>query len=123
MIKPLTRQSAISRVEKGVRFLDKEFGRSSWLHSIHLESLDMSATASCVLGQTFPGHFSEGMDRLEELYGSDVDEARFGFNVRRSLLDGNHEQKQQHEFDMLAAVWSMKIKKYRAAISKAEKII
>ena len=51
-------------ITRGVEFLDNEVGSEEWLLHINPELLDVRSGNSCVCGQVFQRHYSEGMERL-----------------------------------------------------------
>jgi len=63
-------------VARGVKFMNKEFGRY-WLRTIRLDELDMNSCSNCVLGQV-DTDFSY---TVEGLGMSDEDITKYGFDL------------------------------------------
>jgi hypothetical protein len=95
----MTNTAIKRRVAKGVRFLNKEYGRS-WLRKIDPEALALEESTACLLGQ-LEGNYCVGRDDL----GLSEDEARsLGFN-----LDAGHTD----SFDTLTRTWKDSIVRLR----------
>lgn len=74
---PLSRQ-----ITRGVRFLNREYGRS-WLRNIRMETLALEEGTACVLGQ-LEGDYTQAL----EVFGQDAAWARkHGFTTSSDVDD------------------------------------
>jgi hypothetical protein len=55
-------QKMIEHVQRGIARLSEKY--PDWEYGIQLDKLDMSSVCSCILGQLFPGGFTEGVNGL-----------------------------------------------------------
>ena len=89
-------------VLKGVRFLNREYGKS-WKKKINLKTLDLNSTCDCVLGQTLP---YTGKPLLSSSY-----------TAHRELLHLSSRQAYEYGFDAyvkyrpLTAAWEKELAK------------
>ncbi len=86
-------------IEKGIKYLDKKFGRKVWVKKIDLKKLDLSAPGVCVIGQSFKDYFSEVSGSRDDSVSSTYN-SKYGFDV---LPD------QTADYDLLTYLWFNKI--------------
>lgn len=79
-------------VTNGAKLLTEHFGDESWKGRIDPDTLVMSNTCKCVLGQLF-GNFYDGVEKLG--FPDDANTSAWGFDI--TLGDGR--------YDDLQATW------------------
>lgn len=85
------------RVNRGIKFLDKHFGREIWLEKIDLKILDLSSTKTCMCGQLFGDY----MNVIQDGRIKDNDTAAFhGFNFRWT---------DDEQWDTLTHIWYCRV--------------
>lgn len=89
------------RIEAGVRYLDRKFGRSKWLRRIDESALELDNAHMCITGQLF-GHFWQWAHE-----GNNEQKAEgLGFYIE-DVKDG--------EYELLTRLWFLKITELKIA--------
>ncbi len=95
------------RRDRGIKLLDKK--RPGWKRKVKPALLELASGYSCILGQAYPGHFDEGIEKLN--LSSDQIRA-FGFDTDISGLPLEVEEAfdalgidAPGAYDILNAVW------------------
>lgn len=81
------------RAKKGIKFLDKTYGRKKWVKKTNLKILDLGSANKCILGEVM-GDFNDygdiGLDN-EKIYS-------YGFCLQE-------DEKAEGKYPVLTAVW------------------
>jgi len=103
------------KVNRGVKWLDKNIGRKKWAKKIKVKQLDLQSPNTCMIGEVLGGY-----DELENKFGVDNDSAvELGFFVDKDHTDHeNAECVQRGKYSVLTALWVATLQ--RLGISKAK---
>lgn len=90
-----------SKISKGVKFLDKQFGKSKWAKKIDLSSFTLDSNFRCILAQLYKGKWDDYGVRTWALkkFGMDVI-TKNGFDLEFVPLN---------ERELLEKMWYVKI--------------
>lgn len=81
-----------TRINRGVRWLDKKLGRKNWAKKIDLENLNLISNSTCVIGEIF-GNYDKLCEIDRKVWEKDEE---YGFN-RVEGDDG--------DFKLLTKMW------------------
>lgn len=85
----------LKRTERGVKFLDKTFGRKKWLKKMNVGKLDMGDGNICMIGE-----IAGDYDKLADDYGITTKQSeQLGFTLDDIWEDA--------EWDMLTRAWAL----------------
>lgn len=110
----------VNRINNGVKFLDKQFGRGKWIKRVVLTELDLEDRDMCICGQAFSDKvgtwYGKGADRDLVSDGFEYAEHvlthdrlnQYGFNLEDELTATDAFP---HAFDLLTALWIAKLSK------------
>lgn len=95
------------RIDAGVKFLDKEFGRSKWLERIDERILRLSSARTCVTGQLYDAHWQEFIDKMEEKVGTENRAHKEAVSLGFLIQDDKEDE--EGGYDILTRLWFSKI--------------
>lgn len=104
-------ESLQKRIARGVRYLNKEYGRS-WLRRINLDKLDMgepNGPCGCILSQ-LEGDYNKGASLIEPDVCK-LPEAASAYGFERVYLEGGS---WVESYRVLTNAWRQKIKELRS---------
>ena len=106
-----------SRIEKGIKWLDKN--EPGWFKKINLKTLDLSDGKKCIVGQTFKGFFTKVAEKWEtpevdQISFSKATQLGFALLVTTSLSnEQQNEDDHNHNYDLLTALWYSRLQTYK----------
>lgn len=118
-------QLFVNRVNNGVQYLDKTFGRGKWMKRIDLNELDLEDRSMCICGQAFVdkvGKWYENEDGEDTQVEDGFEFAQsklspeklyqYGFDLEPEITQNDSSiQSFPHAFDLLTSMWIAKLSK------------